>query len=64
MKLVKDGNGDYYSVDRLFWLVRCLDGWDVHQRSSVGNYHYVYSVDTLKEFRLIMKNRKGGDSYS
>lgn len=64
MKLVKDGKGNYYSYKRLYFLERCLDGWDVYECLSDGKYYYVFSVDTLKEFRLIMENRKGGDYHS
>ena len=59
MKLVKDGKGNYYSDDRHYFLERCFDGWDVSELLTDGKYDYVFSVDTLKEFRLIMKNREG-----
>lgn len=64
MKLVKDGKGNYFcNADRPYFLERRLDGWDVYQIISVLSYDYLMSVDTLKEFRLIMKNRNGGDNH-
>lgn len=64
MKLVKDGKGNYFSADRGFWLERCLRGWDVYELFNDGKYHYSFSVDTLKEFRLIQKYCEGGEIYS
>lgn len=57
MKLVKDGNGNYFSADRGFYLERCLDGWNVYELSNCSDYKYAMSVDTLSEFRLIMANQ-------
>ncbi len=59
MHLIRDAvTGDYYSATQHFRLEKCLKGWDVHELAPDGRYRYSFTVDTLKEFRLIMKNRK------
>lgn len=54
MRLFKDGLGNYYTCDGQFFIERCLSGWDVHKKNSDGFFEYDFSVDTLKEFRLMI----------
>lgn len=49
--LRREESGNYYSVNRRFFVEKCYTGYDVFQLNSDGLYEYIFSADTLWEVR-------------
>ncbi len=55
-KMIRDGK-NYYTADHQYFIERCLSGWDVHELGQDGRHHYSFTVDTLKELRMLISSK-------